>query len=185
MNTWKYDAESEIIGRPATSFWQSPRGATRIISTHRQGWIGELQAKRKTFDIPGPAIVNHITDTNNRPGHVVAPLLTCLQSAVLFLKRQNQRRRIPDPPDLKPDATNKAGRLPVWQPSRRSSKTTETPQNIWSSVAEKANRNSCLIRECRRLYSPRQSMNTEQAGLGTINGLSPEPSIEEEKKQAG
>ncbi|NTW59973.1 MAG: PAS domain S-box protein, partial [Nitrospirae bacterium] len=49
---WGYEDASEVLGRPAASFWESGEQAERIIQAlgERGGWIGEMTAKRKNGD---------------------------------------------------------------------------------------------------------------------------------------
>ncbi len=74
MDTWGYETETEVVGRPATSFWQSPTRASRVIATiPGKGWIGELQAKRRNGSVfPVQLSSTIISDQNHRPGRVVA-----------------------------------------------------------------------------------------------------------------
>lgn len=74
IDTWGYNDSAEIIGRPATSFWQAPSTATRIIAASPgKGWVGELQAKKRDGSaFPVQLSSTIISDPNNRPGHVIA-----------------------------------------------------------------------------------------------------------------
>jgi two-component system cell cycle sensor histidine kinase/response regulator CckA len=49
LQLWGYADEEEVLGKPAVGFWQSEANAAQVLEALRdkQGWIGELVAKRK------------------------------------------------------------------------------------------------------------------------------------------
>ncbi len=49
LKLWGHDAPGEVLGRPATTFWETEDGATQVVQSLRNGknWTGELRAKRK------------------------------------------------------------------------------------------------------------------------------------------
>ncbi len=49
LDLWGYDDQEEVLGRPATEFWQVEEEVAQVVEALRgnRGWIGELTAKRK------------------------------------------------------------------------------------------------------------------------------------------
>ena len=56
LRMWGYDSMAEVIGQPATDFWEMGEKAAEVLDVvkHEGGWIGELTGKRKDrtrFDV--------------------------------------------------------------------------------------------------------------------------------------
>jgi len=53
LRMWGYDDEKEVLGRSAVEFWQIAEQAVEVmqLAMDREGWIGELAAKRKDGSI--------------------------------------------------------------------------------------------------------------------------------------
>jgi PAS domain S-box-containing protein len=56
LELWGYESDEDVLGKPATEFWQARRSASEIIDIlrDRRSWIGELVARRKDgslFDV--------------------------------------------------------------------------------------------------------------------------------------
>ena len=49
LRMWRYEKEEDILGEPATSFWQAPAEASEVLEKlrNRGGWTGEMVALRK------------------------------------------------------------------------------------------------------------------------------------------
>ena len=49
LDMWGYDHQHEVLGNPATAFWQVEEEAAQVVQALRtnRGWIGELRARRK------------------------------------------------------------------------------------------------------------------------------------------
>ena len=49
LDMWGYDHQHEVLGKPATAFWQVEEEAAQVVQALRtnRGWIGELRARRK------------------------------------------------------------------------------------------------------------------------------------------
>jgi two-component system cell cycle sensor histidine kinase/response regulator CckA len=70
LEMWGYEDESEVLGRPAIEFWQEPEKAGEVVEAlrSRDGWTGELTAKRKDgslFDVQLSASI--VVDENDEP----------------------------------------------------------------------------------------------------------------------
>ena len=70
LQLWGYDDESEVLGKPVASFWQTEKKASEVIEALRDkgGWTAELVAKRKnssTFDVHLSASM--VTDEAGKP----------------------------------------------------------------------------------------------------------------------
>lgn len=48
LQIWGFDHESQVVGRPATEFWQTEADASAVIETLRRDgrWVGELKGKK-------------------------------------------------------------------------------------------------------------------------------------------
>ncbi|MCC6649921.1 MAG: PAS domain S-box protein [Candidatus Eisenbacteria bacterium] len=78
LELWGYTDESEVLGRPAVSFWGSLEGAEATVSALREqgSWFGEMLARR----VDGAALTlqvnaSQFTDTSGQPAGMLASFL--------------------------------------------------------------------------------------------------------------
>jgi PAS domain S-box-containing protein len=92
LRMWGYDADDEVVGKPAAEFWQTEVEGWRVIETVRngEGWIGEMTAIRKdgsSFDVHLSA--NVVTDETGQPTYMMASFLDITER-----KRTEERLRL-------------------------------------------------------------------------------------------
>jgi PAS domain S-box-containing protein len=85
LRMWGYDDESQVLGRPATEFWQSKEEARRVIEALHNGdsFIGELVAKRKDgslFDVQ--LLASTVADETGKP--------VCMMASFVDITRRKQ-----------------------------------------------------------------------------------------------
>jgi len=99
LKMWGYDDEEEVIGRPATQFWQMEEKAEEVMESLRNkgSWVGELAAKQKDgsqFDVQLSSTM--VKDENGRLICMMASFLdiTDQKKAAKELKDSEERLKI-------------------------------------------------------------------------------------------
>jgi len=78
LRQWGYTRPEDVVGRPATEFWQMPEAASTVIATlHEQGgWSGELTACRKDGSLFLVQLTaTRVQDSRGRPLCLMASFL--------------------------------------------------------------------------------------------------------------
>ncbi|MGA1876185.1 MAG: PAS domain S-box protein [bacterium] len=65
LKMWRYDGESEVLGKPAITFWQEEEKALSILKAvrdHKKSWKGEVAAIRKNGSIFTAQVSAHMVE---------------------------------------------------------------------------------------------------------------------------
>jgi PAS domain S-box-containing protein len=78
LRLWGYDSDHEILGRPATEFWQQPGKALEVLNLLRSkgSWVGEMVARKSDgsyFDAELSASM--VTDGAGQPTYMMCSFL--------------------------------------------------------------------------------------------------------------
>ncbi|HMQ55082.1 MAG TPA: PAS domain S-box protein, partial [Anaerolineae bacterium] len=98
LETWGYSTDTEVLGRVATSFWQSEAEAAKVAaSLHTQGrWHGELVGRRKDGSLfEAQLSANLIVDANRNPIGMMAAFVdvTAHKQAIAALADSEKKYR--------------------------------------------------------------------------------------------
>jgi PAS domain S-box-containing protein len=85
LQFWGYAEKSEVIGRSAVDFWETPQKADEIIEAIKKGkgWTGEMIGKRRDGQFfPVRIVANMIVDSSGEP--------VCMQASFQDISRQKE-----------------------------------------------------------------------------------------------
>jgi len=98
LRMWRYKSEKEVLGKLNTIFWQAKEKAAEVVQALREkeGWIGELVAKRKDGSIFDVQLTSSmVIDKSGKPICMIATFIDISESkkAQLQLKESEVKYR--------------------------------------------------------------------------------------------